>query len=214
MDIQKTKYDLLQEALKNIPFDGWTVDAFEKAAETLEMDVVVVPAVFPRGTQDYLDCFSQWVDDEMMARLVDVNIDDLKVRARIRMAVEKRIEILSPYKEAVRMGFQKYLNPQYARGGGKITWRTADMIWNWAGDESADYNRYTKRGLLSGVIAATMTYWLRDETGNNDKTFVFLNKRIENVVMIGQGSAKIIKPMERFIKDIVFPTLKSKMKKV
>jgi ubiquinone biosynthesis protein COQ9 len=214
MDIQKTKQQIIEEALKNIPFDGWTTNAFEKAVEDLKMDKAVLPALFPRGIQDYLNYFSEWADDQMLEALESINADDLKIRAQIRMAVQKRIEVLTPHKEATRTAFKTYLNPQYARGGAKITWRTADKIWNWAGDTSTDYNQYTKRGLLSGVIATTMTYWMRDESGSNDKTFEFLNNRIENVVMIGQGSSKIIKPVESFIKNIVMPTVKSKMEKV
>lgn len=214
MTIEQTQYALLEEALKNIPFDGWETTTFEKAAVALDMDVQIVAAVFPRGIQDYLDCFASWADQKMLDALSDINSDDLKIRARIRMAVEKRIEALIPHKESVRMALKKYMNPQYARGGAKITWRTADVIWNWAGDNSTDYNRYTKRGLLSGVIGTTMAHWLRDETGDTASTFEFLNNRIENVVSIGQNSSKIIKPVEGFIKNIVMPTVKSKMDKI
>jgi len=214
MSIEQTQYALIEEALKNIPFDGWEAATFENAALALDMDVMIVSAVFPRGPQDYLNAFSAWADHKMIEALADININDLKVRARIRMAVEKRIEILSPYKESVRMALKKYMNPQYARGGATITWRTADVIWNWAGDDATDYNRYTKRGLLSGVIATTMAHWLRDESGSTESTFEFLNNRIENVISIGQNTSKVIKPLEGFIKNVVMPTVKSKMNKI
>ena len=89
------------------------------------------------------------------------------------------------------------------------------MIWTWAGDDATDYNRYTKRGLLSGVIGATMAYWLQqNDDATNAKTFAFLNNRIENVVTIGQNTSKVIKPVEGFIKNVLKPTIKSKMGKI
>lgn len=215
MDISTQKQQILEAGLKHIPFDGWTLSVFEKAAADLDMDKAIVMALFPRGEADILDYFAQWADDRMMDAMADINADDLKIRARIRMAVQKRIEILTPHKEAVHMALKKMVNPQYTRMGAKITWRTADVIWTWAGDDSTDYNRYTKRGLLSGVIGATMAYWLQhNDDHDNVKTFEFLNKRIENVITIGQTTSKIIKPLEGLFKTVIKPNLKEKMGKI
>ena len=215
MDINTQKQKILEAGLKHVPFDGWTLDVFEKAATDLNLDKAIVIAVFPRGIMDILDYFAQWADDNMMFALNNINVDDLKIRARIRMAMEKRIEVLTPHKEAVSLAFKKMLHPQYSRMGAKITWRTADLIWKWAGDESTDYNHYTKRGLLSGVIGATTTYWLRQEDDfSNQKTFAFLNNQIENVVRAGQTTSKIIKPIEGFFKTVIKPNFKEKMGKI
>jgi len=215
MDIDTQKQKILEEGLKHVAFDGWTLSVFEQAAEALDMDKAIVIALFPRGEADLMDYFALWADGQMMAALADIKPDDLKIRARIRMAMEKRIEVLSPHKESVRMAFKKLVMPQHARMGAKMTWRTADVIWTWAGDTSEDYNRYTKRGLLSGVIGATMTYWLQqDDDFDNAKTFAFLNNRIENVVNVGQTASKIIKPLEGLLNTVIKPTLKSKMGKI
>jgi ubiquinone biosynthesis protein COQ9 len=215
MDISTEKTKILEAGLTHVPFDGWTLDVFEKAAESQNMDKAMVMAVFPRGIADILDYFAVWADNKMLDALKDVKTDDLKIRACIRTAMEKRIEILTPHKEAVSLAFKKMMHPQYARMGGKITWRTADVIWTWAGDNSTDYNRYTKRGLLSGVIGTTMTYWLRqDDDFDNAKTFAFLNNRIENVVKVGQTTSKIIKPLEGFYNTVVKPNIKNKMGKI
>lgn len=213
MDIKETQTHIFEAGLKNVPFDGWTLQAFEQAAETEGTDKALVMAVFPRGEMDILDFYAQWADDKMMMALADVHPDDLKIRARVRMAVEKRIEILTPHKEATRMAFKKLLMPNFARTGAKMTWRTADVIWNWAGDESTDYNRYTKRGLLSGVIATTMTYWLQNNDEDNQKTYDFLSARIENVLFIGKNTSKIVKPLEGIVKNFIVPNIKSKMDK-
>jgi ubiquinone biosynthesis protein COQ9 len=105
------------------------------------------------------------------------------------------------------------MNPQNSRKGIDVTWKTADVIWNWAGDTSDDYNRYTKRGLLSGVIGTTMAYWMRDESDNHEKTKAFLNDRIENVIFVGQNLSKVLNPIESAIKNFIMPSIKSKMNK-
>ena len=44
----------------------------------------------------------------------------------------------------------------------KHIWHTCDIIWRFAGDESTDFNYYTKRGLLSGVYVAVVRRYVRD----------------------------------------------------
>lgn len=214
MDINTEKQKILEAGLKDVPFDGWTLATFENAAKKNDMDPAMVMALFPRGERDIMDYFGAWADAKMLDALKGIHIEDLKVRARIRMAVEKRIEILSPYKECVQICFKKLLMPQNARLGAKMTWRSADVIWTWAGDDSTDYNKYTKRGLLSGVIGTTMTYWLQDNSGDNTKTYAFLNARIENVLFVGQNASKVIKPLESVWKNFIVPNIKSRTEKV
>jgi len=80
--------------------------------------------------------------------------------------------------------------PRGVRAGG-VVWRTADRIWDWAGDTATDYNRYTKRALLCGVIGSTTLAWLGDGSGDMTATRAFLSRRIENVMQIGKFVGKI-----------------------
>jgi ubiquinone biosynthesis protein COQ9 len=36
----------------------------------------------------------------------------------------------------------------------------ADFIWDAAGDTAEDYNRYSKRGLLTAILPPIVLYWL------------------------------------------------------
>jgi len=202
-DIQKLRFNILKQALTDIPFDGWTMDSFKKAATDTGQDPVVIDAIFPQGIHDTLRCFSHYADALMMQSLHDENIEIIRIRDKIAHGVETRINCLQPYKNCVQEATALLIKPQYMRLGASITWNTADQIWNWAGDTATDYNHYTKRGLLSGVISSTMLYWLQDQSEHSENTRDFLNRRIENVLFIGKASAPIIKPfaslIERFI---------------
>jgi hypothetical protein len=39
-------------------------------------------------------------------------------------------------------------------------WAVADFIWEAAGDTAEDYNRYSKRGLLTAILPPIVLYWL------------------------------------------------------
>lgn len=176
--------DILSALLPAVAFDGWTMQAAEQAAAQAGYLPEMVAAVFPGGMDDVVAHFADKADREMLAALGDGA--DLKVRERITLAAQKRLQWLNGHREAEREAVAYWMRPLRKYKGAKIVWRTADRIWEWAGDTATDYNRYTKRGLLSGVLTTTTLYWLREEGRDLTETFAFLGRRIENVMQWGK----------------------------
>jgi ubiquinone biosynthesis protein COQ9 len=81
--------------------------------------------------------------------------------------------------------------PTNARRTAGLTWRTADTIWRLAGDTSTDFNHYSKRALAGSVYAATLFYWLNDESEGSADTWAFLDRRIAGVMRIETAKAKL-----------------------
>lgn len=87
--------------------------------------------------------------------------------------------------------------------GPKGLWAAADAIWSALGDKSTDFNWYTKRTILSGVLGSTLAAWI----GTDDEAQVdeFLDRRIENVMQfeklkgqVQDAFAKMPDPMDLF----------------
>lgn len=189
---QDIKDAILLRALEDVPFDGWTLPVIEHASDDLGYETGTVKALFPAGLNDVLAHFSDWAD-RGMANAVAQDLDSMRIRDRIRAHVLTRLEILESHKEALRLSLEYWKCPGRQGKGAKIVWGTADRIWSASGDTSTDYNRYTKRLLLSGIIASTTLYWLKDQSPNHEKTTAFLDKRIENVMQFN----KIIGTLKR-----------------
>lgn len=176
----------MEQALPDIAFDGWAWDVAERAAETAGYSKDMASAVFPGGLSDFVGHFSDLMDRRMMDVLAVADRDDMRIRDRIRTAVLARLDAVAPWKEAYRRAVTYWAIPHRSLMAGRHLWRTADVIWTWAGDTATDYNRYTKRGLLSGVISATMLAWLKDDGDNREAVEAFLDRRIENVMQLGK----------------------------
>lgn len=185
------KAKIIEAALPAVPFDGWTDDVLAQAARTAGYEADMVPSVFPGGVGSALTFFSSWIDARMMTALSHVRANDMRVRDKIAHAVMTRLEILAPYKEAERLAIAYWVRPLRKWEGAKLVWHTADAIWRWAGDESTDYNHYTKRVLLSGVITSTLLFWLNDDSAEQAETKAFLLRRIENAMGLGKIAAKL-----------------------
>jgi ubiquinone biosynthesis protein COQ9 len=189
MQTQQIRDTIIEAFLPDAAFDGWTRPALERAAQTAGYEPGMVAAVFPDGVSGAMAHFADWADRGMMAKIEGMEIETMRVRDRIRTAVLARLDVLEPHREAVRLASAGWT----VRGlkAGKVLWRTADKIWNWAGDTATDYNRYTKRALLCAVLGSTVMAWLND--GGRDRAAVeaFLDRRIEHVMQLGRAIGKI-----------------------
>lgn len=173
----REKESLLTATLKHVPFDGWSSAAFSAGIKDTQMNADRAATLFPRGIADVATYFG-----ESVAAKLEVSLDGLadrepSVRRRIATGVRNLIMLFADHREAVRR-----LPPPHNPAAG--LYRITDVIWRAAGDRSTDYNFYTKRGLLAGVVTATYLYWLDDESEDFAETWTFLDRRIENVLRI------------------------------
>ncbi|MBF9032747.1 COQ9 family protein [Rhodobacterales bacterium HKCCE2091] len=185
------KDDLLDAALAHVPFDGWSQATLKAAAADTGTDPAAAQAMFPRGGIDLARAFHARGDAELKAALSGADLSGMRFRDRIAHAVRKRLEIAEPHREAVRRGMTLYALPIHAPDGAKALWETADTIWTALGDTSEDYNWYTKRMTLSGVISSTLLYWLGDQSEGHAATWAFLDRRIDDVMQIEKLKAQV-----------------------
>jgi len=181
---------LIAAALDHVPFDGWSRKALERGAGDLGLDPADVLRAFPGGPADAADHFADWSDRRMLAELAKVDLDALKVRERVALGVRLRLEMNGPYREAMRRLLSFLALPPNAPLAARMTWRTCDHIWHAAGDRAADFNHYTKRGLLAPVYTSTILYWLSDTSDGFADTWGYLDRRLADVLKIPMYKAK------------------------
>lgn len=182
---------ILEQLLPSVPFDGWTETALANASRAAGLDEQAWRRVFPRGPLDAVLAFSDWADRQMTASLSSHDLAQMRVRDRVRLGVTSRLEALAPHKEALRRSTRILTQPGAAPDAARAVYRTVDAIWRAAGDTATDYNFYTKRGLLTGVLVATTAYWLRDRSDSHEATGRFLDHRLDEVLRVGKRLAQL-----------------------
>ena len=189
---------LMLTALPNVAFDGWSNSTFVAACREADISERKARLFCPRGALDLAIAFHKWGDDQFETAFTKKKISELKVREKIRKAVELRIKLASD-KEAVRRGVVFFALPIYAFEGSRLIWDTSDLIWELIGDNSEDYNWYSKRAILSAVYASTVLYWLGDNSEGSEETWHFLDRRIEDVMKF--ETAKVQLKTNKFTKE-------------
>ncbi len=190
-DDSAMKAAILDAALKQVPFDGFTAHVLEAAGAEAGADAQSLARLFPDGPLSLVEAFSDWADGEMTARLAKAKLDEKKIRTRITLAVQTRLEILRPRKEAARRAAAFLTLPPHAPLGTKLLYRTVDAMWRAAGDTSTDFNFYTKRAILAGVYSTTVMRWFTDDSEDEQATNEFLARRIENVMQFEKLKAQV-----------------------
>ena len=194
-DIEKIREKLLLATLAHVPFDGWSAAAIRAGAADAGLSLAEALNAFPAGPNEALALFSDWADRQMLARLETAELGNMKVREKVAAGVRLRLEVLQPHKEAVRRGLAVLALPANAGQGLKSVHRTVDAIWTMAGDRATDYNYYTKRLLLAGVLTSTTLYWLNDRSEGHAATWAFLERRIDEVLKVGGRLGKTMKSL-------------------
>ena len=184
-DLEGLRQRLLEAALTHAAFDGWSPLLLRRAAADIDVSEAEAENAFPHGARDLLEYFSSETDREMLDALEQTDLESLKVRERVSLAVQTRLDLLLPHREAVRRGLSFLAMPQNAGLGTRLLWRTADAIWWAAGDSATDHNYYSKRALLVGVYSSTLLVWLDDQSGAQSDSKAFLERRIDGALKVG-----------------------------
>ena len=185
--------ELLATTLRHVPFDGWTMTALIAGGRDLDFDLAEVRRLFPGGTEEVVDLFVADADRLMVEELDKLDLPAMRIRDRIKTAVQVRLEQQAPYKEAIRRALALQVMPQNGFGAMRGLYRTVDLMWRAADDNATDINFYSKRLLLAGVYTSTVLYWLNDKTEGAAATWSFLDRRIDDVMKIQKARFRLEK---------------------
>jgi ubiquinone biosynthesis protein COQ9 len=181
---------LVAAMLPNVPFDGWSAAARDMAADSEGIDRDIAAMALPDAAT-MVDAYTAAADVQMTAAMAAAGADTMKVRDRIRFALNCRLDAADADKEAVRRALAVLLQPANAALAARTLWRTADAMWRAAGDTATDLNHYSKRAILGSVYSATLLYWLDDDSDNHDATRAFIDRRIDNVMSFEKTKAQL-----------------------
>lgn len=190
-DLDSVKADLLTASLPHIAFDGWSVAAFERGATGANLSSTDFIRAFPSGVAEAFEWFNADCDRRMEEQLAGMELETMRIRDRIAAAVRCRLEMNTEHREAVRRGITWAAQPQYTPLGLKCLYRTVDKIWYAVGDKATDYNYYTKRLLLAGVVTTTTIRWLDDNSEGAEDSWAFLDRRIADVMKIPRAIGRL-----------------------
>ena len=160
---EKLRDRWLDALLPEVEKTGWTVGAMRRSAAEAGLSAGEQALAAPNGVTDLIDHFIERSADQMLETLATQDLDAMRTHERVAAGLLAWLEALDPHKSAVRKAAGRGLLPWGAGAAVKRIWSIADTIWEAAGDTATDYNRQTKRALLSAVIPPIVLHWLHND---------------------------------------------------
>ena len=175
-------------------FDGWGDVAIDAAAGHLGVAPAAARLAFPGGAVDMITAWVERIDADAALALPQAALGRFGVTERIRRLVQYRIDAVAGREEALRRALAILAMPQNLARAARLGWSSADVMWRLAGDTATDFNHYTKRAILSSVVAATLAVLIDDHSAGKAETRAFLDRRLQDVGRFEKAKARLLRP--------------------
>ena len=192
---QDAERQVLDAALQIAADRGWTWPTVKAAGAAAGLSAADVELLLPHGPRDLAALLAKRHDARALAALPDPA--GLKIRERIRAAALARIDAATQDGAVIGRWAGFLALPMHLPLALRLLWDSADQLWRWAGDTATDENHYSKRAILSGILASGMAIALHS---GRDDAVAFVDARIENVMAFEKWKAGL-KPSE-LLRDV------------
>ncbi|WP_341808153.1 COQ9 family protein [Wolbachia endosymbiont (group E) of Neria commutata] len=174
---------IVDNLIRVIPFEGISDETLLKVCTDLNLANSFCK--FQNGIYSALEYIAEDLNNSMEIELQNSNLEDMKVRDRIKLAIHMRLSNyakLPNYREFLKNILSFSVLPKNTYFSSKLLYKTVNAVWYGIHDQSADFNYYTKRGILAGVYLSTILFFINDYSEDFTGTISFLDRRINNVM--------------------------------
>ena len=182
----ETEQQVLNAALALAPSEGWTPRMAAMAGRACGLSAGETDLLIPHGPADLAALLSRRHDARALTMLEGLDPAAMKVRERIRAAVEARLDAAAADGRAVWRWTGFLALPWNLELGARLAWESADALWRWAGDTATDENHYSKRLLLAGILTGALAVRFASD---RDAALAFVDRRIADVMTFEKWKA-------------------------
>ncbi|XP_058058535.1 ubiquinone biosynthesis protein COQ9, mitochondrial [Anopheles bellator] len=189
---ERTKEMILEAALLFVRSHGWSKQAIANGAEAINYPSVS-HGLFPRGGIELVHYFYKQCNLKLIEHLKQQTADVEKVANPsdfARQAIEYRLRMLEPYLKHWPQALGLMTLPPNAPHSLANLLTLVDDICYYAGDRSVDFNWYTRRIGLACIYKTTELYMLQDNSAGFERTWKFLERRMEEASMVHEFLVK------------------------
>ncbi len=199
---RQNKQKILQNFLKLCETEGVSDVVLSLAVKESGIDQKYTNIIFENSIISLIEFHIEEINREIEKRLQnEINFHEKKIRQKIQFCLYNLFEIQKNNRLALVQIRNFYFDPKNfastdlgprpmllaLKNAGKIS----DAIWTAIGDQSTDFNYYTKRLTLAKIIIQSFNIFLKDESDDLQNTKNFIDEKIDGVMKFEKFKAKI-----------------------
>jgi len=181
-NLNKLRYQILLEAKAHVSKSGWNDKLFYNIAAKSKFKFSEMATLFPEGYITLLEMYLDTVNNQMTENSKNINLIRLRIHERIKELVILRLKIMSREKELIAKTYFHLFLPQNFKIASRCLYKAVDQMWFVVGDNSTDFNFYSKRAILASIYSIVMLHFINNN--NLDQTIELLNKQLQRVSKI------------------------------
>lgn len=163
---------------------GWNWGTIRAGLAAAGEDPALAESHFPAGPVGAVLAWIDLLNREMEKAAAAEGVTTLRVSRRTRRVVELRLLAMAPQKRALRRALSLLALPWNAGAGLRATAGAVDAMWHAADDSSADFSWYTRRATLAAIYAATIAWWMQDDSPDITGAMAFLDRRLAGLAKL------------------------------
>uniref|UniRef100_A0A2R8ZI93 Ubiquinone biosynthesis protein n=1 Tax=Pan paniscus TaxID=9597 RepID=A0A2R8ZI93_PANPA len=165
---------ILTAALEFVPAHGWTAEAIAEGAQSLGLSSASASMFGKDGSELILHFVTQ-----CNTRLTRVLEEEQKLALSILMLPHNIPSSLSLLTSMV------------------------DDMWHYAGDQSTDFNWYTRRAMLAAIYNTTELVMMQDSSPDFEDTWHFLENRVNDAMNMGHTAKQVKSTGEALVQGLM-----------
>ncbi|XP_061243291.1 ubiquinone biosynthesis protein COQ9, mitochondrial [Bos javanicus] len=206
---EQLQHRILTAALEFVPAHGWTAEAIAEGAQSLGLSSAAASMFGDDGSELILHFVTQCnarlthvLEEEQ--KLVQLGQAEKKKTDKfLRDAVETRLRMLIPYIQHWPRALSILMLPHNIPPSLNLLTSMVDDMWHYAGDQSTDFNWYTRRAVLAGIYNTTELVMMQDSSPDFEDTWRFLENRISDAMNMGHTAKQVKSTGEALVQGLM-----------
>lgn len=196
-DLKTAATELAQAVAGFVPELGLNRMSFQAGAKAAGLSEGERDLIAPNGASDIAAVLWRGHDAALNAPDVLNALPGMKIREKINHLLNLRIDAFARDEKLAHRLIGFLMLPSHLDLHRRLMWATADLIWRLAGDKALDENHYSKRAIVSGILAAAiLTRLTRGAEAQSEQ----ISRNIDAVMEYEKFKAKMpFKPETAFL---------------
>ena len=161
--LEKKRLELVNLSKNIVKEYGWNDSLFENISfhNRISYDELII--LFPDGYKEMLKLSLDYLNYELENICSQYDFIRIPIHKRIKKIIITKINLMNKHKDFYKRTFYFLLIPMNYKLLTAYLYKTVNLMWYIAGDNSTDFNFYTKRMILSGVYSSVILHFISND---------------------------------------------------
>ena len=162
--LEKKRLELVNLAKNIVNKYGWNDSLFEKISSRHRIAHEELTILFPDGYKQMLKLSLDYLNYELENICSQCDFIRMPVHKRIKKIIITKVNLMNKHKDFYRRTFYFLLIPINYKLLTAYLYKSVDLMWYISGDNSTDFNFYTKRMILLSVYSSVILHYISNDS--------------------------------------------------